>query len=276
MIATGIFENIPNETYHHDRQYITNSGLQKFSKNQAEFKYLQNNPNAPTPAMIDGTIFHDIMEYGLDAFYEKYSCLPEGNGATKAIKQAKADIIEAGLTPLKPDLYNGLIEMHRQVDKHPVAGELLRADGRNELTIASQDLETGVKVKVRPDKLTNKGVVVDYKTTLDASPAGFAKSVVNFGYHRQAALYLDVARLAGIEVGKFLFICVEKSAPYLVAVYELEESAIELGRKLNNKALSDYSIALDRGEWKGYSDNIEILKLPAWAYAQALRGNDEY
>lgn len=276
MITQGIFEGIANETYHQDRKFITNSGLQRFSKSPASFKYLQDNPSESTPAMIEGTIFHDIMEYGLEAFYDKYARLPEGSGTSKAIKQAKADIIANDKIPLKPELYDRLIEMYQQMNKHPIAGEFLRAGGRNELTIAAQDPETGVHVKIRPDKLTNKGIIIDYKTTLDASPAGFAKSVVNFGYHRQAALYLDVARLAGIEVGKFLFLCVEKSAPYLVAVYELDDAAIQLGRDLNNKALSDYSIALERDEWKGYSDEIETLKLPSWAYTQAARGNDEY
>jgi hypothetical protein len=59
----------------------------------------------------------------------------------------------------------------------------------------------------------------------DASPSGFARSIATFRYHVQASHYLT--GLHGAE--RFVFIAVEKTAPYAVAVYELDAAAMAAG-----------------------------------------------
>ena len=47
-------------------------------------------------------------------------------------------------------------------------------------------------MKVRPDGLCkNYPVIVDLKTTADASYSGFQRSVERFGYHVSAAMYME-------------------------------------------------------------------------------------
>jgi hypothetical protein len=50
-------------------------------------------------------------------------------------------------------------------------------------------------------------ICVDYKTADHANPAAFAKSALDYGYHQQAAWYLDGLRELGIsDDAAFLFI----------------------------------------------------------------------
>ena len=74
-------------------------------------------------------------------------------------------------------------------------------------------------------------LIVDLKTTMDASPDAFARTAANFNYPLQAAYYVDGLQAAGIAspdaVTSFVFLVVEKTPPYGVAVYTLPEDAIE-------------------------------------------------
>src|SRR5690606_1177382 len=129
----------------------------------------------------------------------------------------------------------------------------------------------GVKVKVRPDKL-KKRACIDLKTTDDASPAGFARSCHEFGYHISAALYLDVLETFGGKPRKFMFIAQEKKWPYVAQVYVASDALLAQGRYEYTIALERYKEALENGA-KGYEiyaepgmQGIITLDLPHWAY----------
>ncbi|MGA0841051.1 MAG: PD-(D/E)XK nuclease-like domain-containing protein, partial [Pseudomonadales bacterium] len=58
---------------------------------------------------------------------------------------------------------------------------------------------------------------VDLKTTVDARE--FERSVFTFGYDIQAAFYTEVAKVIDGKSRKFIWIVVEKDAPYGVQIY---------------------------------------------------------
>ncbi len=67
----------------------------------------------------------------------------------------------------------------------------------------------------------------------------------------------------------FVFIAVEKTPPYAVALYELDAEAVDLGRALARRDLARYANARDFGVWPGYPDAVQSLSLPKWAtYAE--------
>jgi hypothetical protein len=102
--------------------------------------------------------------------------------------------------------------------------------------------------------------VVDLKTTTDAGP-GFARSVATFRYHVQASHYL--AGLHGAE--RFVFLTVEKTAPYAVAVYELDAAALAAGDELRQRDMRVIADCQATKEWPGYGDTCQPLSLPSWA-----------
>lgn len=119
---------------------------------------------------------------------------------------------------------------------------------------------TGIDLKARLDMLD--GVLVyDLKTTQDASPEAFRESVLNYGYHRQAAWYMDAARAAGVPVVSFIFVAIEKAAPYGVALYTLDPELLLLGQAENESHLDIYKRCKDSGDWPSYPKQPTVLRL---------------
>jgi hypothetical protein len=70
--------------------------------------------------------------------------------------------------------------------------------------------------------------IADVKTTEDASIEAFSKTIAQYGYAQQAAYYMDL-----LGASHFVFIAVEKTAPYAVGVYCLDAASIAVGREKN-------------------------------------------
>src|SRR5690606_3181532 len=87
--------------------------------------------------------------------------------------------------------YNYCLLIRDKVRAHPTASVLL-ASGYAEQTFQFIEPISGASCKFRPDWLNmQNGVIVDIKTTEDASPRGFARSVEKYRYHVQDAFYSD-------------------------------------------------------------------------------------
>ncbi|QOE32767.1 exonuclease [Achromobacter phage Mano] len=195
-------------------------------------------------------------------------------------------------TVLDQETWDQLHAMRDAVMAHPAARALLSMPGGvAERSVYWVDQATGELCRCRPDWwVVPRGIIVDVKTTEDASPEGFARSVADWRYHVQHPMYLDginearrQVELANAseefpapvppEARSFVFLAVEKKAPHAVAVYSLESPSIMLGRALYRRDLGVYSQCQATGVWPGYGDTIQALSVPAWhlnAHAQLL------
>jgi hypothetical protein len=104
------------------------------------------------------------------------------------------------------------------------------------------------------------GTIVDLKTCTDASPSGFARACAAFGYHVQAAHYLNVT-----FAERFVFIAVEKTFPYAVGVYELDAAAMAAGKEQCRIGLQTISDCRAINEWPGYTTTCDTITMPGWA-----------
>jgi hypothetical protein len=129
------------------------------------------------------------------------------------------------------------------------------------------DAQYGVPCKARFDAWNPARILVDLKTTSDASPEEFAQSIANFHYHAQAALYCSAAEhLLDESPQAFVFIVVESEPPHGVACYRLPSEAILAGQHYVSKALARYADVLaSGGVWSGYPETIETIQLPRYA-----------
>lgn len=171
----------------------------------------------------------------------------------------------SGKTLLSAGDYENVLKISKTVRTHETAGRLLGI-GEAEVTVLTE--MDDVPAKCRVDWL-RPGVIVDLKTTDDASPGGFSRSIASYGYDVQAAWYLDCCQAAGIEAEAFIFIAVEKAAPYAVGIYELDYASLEVGRSKYQRALSLWKHCTATDEWPGYSPEIVTLQLPVWAMWEA-------
>ena len=182
-----------------------------------------------------------------------------------------------GYTVLSPDDLAQLHAMRDAIRAHPAASALLSGDGMAEASVYWTDPATGELCRCRPDWWRKDGIVVDLKTTIDASPEGFAKSLANYRYHVQAPWYL-AGTSAAYESGHlpddwqapraFAFIAVEKAAPYAVAVYMLDTASLEVGAAQMRADLDTLAECRRTGVWPGYGDKIKALSLPDWYLRQ--------
>jgi exodeoxyribonuclease VIII len=213
----------------------------------------------PTPAMVLGSAFHALL-LERELFEASYIAAPAVDRRTKAGKAAWAELEASGKTVLSEDDLAALTGMAASVLAHPAASRLLALPGRAEVSLFYEDPATGLRCKARPDWLTESGVIVDIKTTQDASPEAFRKSAYNFRYDVQAAHYTSAVLGAG-----FVFIAVEKTPPYAVAVYEADDAVMRSGHARRRDNLERLADCIQRDEWPGYDSTIQPLGVPSWA-----------
>lgn len=175
-------------------------------------------------------------------------------------------------TVLSEEEYHQVVAMRDAVMKHPAARNLLRQKGVAERSVYWVDPETGVLCRCRPDWwVPSKGLLVDVKTTDDASPEAFGRSVMKWSYHRQHPYYVDgcnnAIEQAGLDLPEqryFVFVVVEKAPPYNVAVYTLDDDSITIGTAEVRESLNTYAECQASGEWPAYSPRVQTVSLPEW------------
>lgn len=261
-----IIADMTNDDYH-AHPAISKSGLDKVAKSPAHyFAYLNGKGEHETEAKTFGAAFHDAVLLPSE-FSERYTVLPpDFNGRTKVGKAHVADLQEQGKTILTAAQMENATGMAASIAAHPRAAALLKG-GQAEQSIFWTDADTGIECRCRPDYLHPSGIIVDLKTTTDAGAAEFARSVAKYRYHVQDAFYSEgYFQAFGQWPRGFVFIAVEKTAPYAVAVYSLDEEAKAYGRELYRRDLETLSDAHQNETWQAYSPEIQTLSLPAWAY----------
>jgi hypothetical protein len=261
-----------NNTEYHAHAAISKSHLDQVAKSPLHYWARYLDPNRvvpePTPAMAIGSAVHThVLE--LDQWDARYVSAPDGiDRRTKAGKAEWEAFTTAatGRTVLPKADADLVMRMAHSVFSHPAAAMLLALPGKAETTHMWTDAATGLECKCRPDWLTDDGrLMVDLKTTEDASPRGFAKSIAQWRYHVQASWYLDgIEQATGTRPEQFLFLCVEKKAPYAVAVYAADAEMIAAGAHTAARDLDVLATCKAANAWPSYSDQIEPISLPPW------------
>ena len=259
-------ETMTNEEYHGHAAF-SKSDLDAARKSGRHLLDKKNGPPRPSTAAFDiGTALHAAALPG-ESFDSVAVRMPVG--LKKTTKEGKAFVAEnRGKILLNSTDAYCLDQMMLSLLEHPVSSGLIKGElpGKSEQSFFATEPETGLEVKCRPDFMLNDGsLIIDLKTTTDASPKGFQKSLVNFRYYVQAAWYLDVVELAtGKRPDGFLFVAVEKQRPFSTGVYVADEEMIKIDRE---HAMEDFR---NIAKWKaedvspGYSDRAEMISLPKW------------
>ena len=260
-----------DNTAYHAHPAISKSHLDQVARSPlhywAAFLDPARQPREATPAMVIGSAVHThVLE--LDQWDARYVTAPEGIDRRTKMGKAEWEVFttaSTGRTVLTKADADLVMRMGRAVFGHPAAAMLLGLPGKAETTHMWTDAATGLQCKCRPDWLTNDGrIMVDVKTTENASRE-FARSIAQWRYHVQAAWYLDgIEHSTGTRPEQFLFVCVEKKAPFACAVYAADAEMIAAGAKAAARDLEVLATCKAADAWPGYSDQIEPISLPAW------------
>jgi|TARA_Y100000289_G_C3924927_1_gene152725 exodeoxyribonuclease VIII len=259
-------ENISNAEYHGSGELSRSTAWSLLTTCPQKVKYDMTHRKESSPALVIGSAFHAAtLEPGKfdDEFAVKPSEIDGQGPRTKHYKEA-FEIMqknEPNKSWLAPSDYDLVMDMAASALDHPI----LRTNMAEQSSIIEGtgffEME-GAKCKVRPDLYNpGAGVVIDLKSTQDASEKGFAKSVRQFGYTFQACWYMHALRLLGEKPKQFIFLAVEKSAPHLTAAYTL--SATDIDKQMANmeKACKLWATCESSGVWPSYTDDVTTLDL---------------
>lgn len=198
---------------------------------------------------------------------------------SNADKQAWAEF-EAqhkGKIILKQDVYDDVLRIRDRFYKHPEAPYYL-TEGRAEQSIFAQEVittadpETGEiieapeLIKCQPDFMRDAGdYIVDVKSTTDASPEGFGKSISNYRYYVQAAWYRRVlkAQFGGCH-RDWVWIAFEPVRPYAIGIYWAEPDPMERAAIAADRDFMKIVQARRTNSYPDYGCTPQSARLPAW------------
>ena len=259
---------ISSEQYH-AADGISNSALKwiRAPKTPAHFKAKFIDKlilNEETPALRMGALLHRCVlepDTMADAFHEK----PDGMKFTTkdgiAWKEAHSD--KPILSPEDVATIKGVRE---SVWAHPLASRLIGGSDCERSAFAEDD---GLLLKSRFDILPRTGnIIADLKTCESADLASVEMAMGRYEYYVQAAFYLRVANLLGLDRSAFVFIFVEKSPPYAVAIYQPCEVVMQAGELIINRDLQVLKNCRETGKWQGYPQEITACGLPQFQMKQ--------
>ena len=262
----GFGIEISNAEYHAHKA-ISKSKLDAARKSGRHlYDMLYGPPRDSTAALDFGTLFHASALPGENV---DDIAVRKPEGMDMRTNEGKAFLAEHnGKMIVSPSDAYVLDQMMLSLREHPFSASLVNGDlkGKAEQSFFCTDTETSLELKARPDFILDDfSLIIDFKSTLDASPKGFQRSVANYRYFLQASHYLDVVEMAtGTRPEAFLFIACEKQRPFSTAVYMADQAMIDLGKQHAREDLKNIAQWIADNKFPGYSERVEEISLPKW------------
>ena len=265
---------VSNDAYHADRTAESHSTLEVFRESRPLFHRMyveQTMPRPdPTAAMVFGSAFHCYL-LEPELFERQYAVAPECDRRTKGGKAVWEGFVGGrgyGRTALTKGQWELLVAMVKGVQANPYAAELLALHGPAEDAVRFREPASGVWLKAKFDRRIGR-LIVDLKTTDGVDPDSWSRTVDKWGYHRQAALYIDAAEHGLGRRYDHVHVACSTSEPHECVVYRLGEASIELGRE---EYLADVAALADcrqRDCWASpRAGKWNHIELPPWRFSR--------
>lgn len=254
-----LFNTTMTDADYRKAEGLSQSSIKKFLVSPAHYLASTEEVVEPTKAMQLGTAFHAVMLQPNPKDF--YAVKLKMDGRTKEGKayNEQFEIENAGKAVIDTAEEEMLFKMRDSVMRHPTASKLARFITHRETALFGE--YEGVKLKGLMDGyIASQGIIVDYKSCEDASPAGFKKAIWDFRYDIQNVQYPWLLTNAGMPFTDFYFICVEKKPPYAVGVYKISNKSLEKSHKVWEDAILRFKECSKSGVYPAYSEDlVEIV-----------------
>lgn len=272
----GKIDNLPIKSYHQMPGY-SKTALDQVNRSIAHYlEYLKTHKES-TPSQLFGAALH-CRVLTPDLYVKEYVVAPECDRRTKAGKELweNFQVDNFDKTVITSDIAARVELCAESVLSHPTARWFL-SKGEAEQSffwkqkIAASDYQGNVYngellCKTRPDYWRRDGIVVEVKTTADASYDSFQRTITNYRYHMQGSMAIDGITACGESANTFVIVAVESEAPFCVAVYKLDDAAIQVGKGNFCEDLGKIlKYEADQKKWAGYPVDVQDMYLPSWA-----------
>lgn len=266
-----ILYNLPREEY--DRiNRVHWSTLKLIGQSPALYRYAITNGTPETPAKKLGRATHLA---GVEPERFRTECVLWDGGTRRGKDWEAFKKKHAGREILTENEHAEALALSSAARADKYAAPFL-SGGKSEVTVLWTHVSPAigglpalkVECKARLDFVVDSPpALADLKTTRSASPSGFGRESINFGYHIQAAFYRDGYFAATGQWLPYFLIPVEKPEPHIVQVYEVKEDKLLLGREEYTTLLSRLDMCRSENSWPGYFTGVGELEFPRWAAA---------
>jgi len=233
------------------------SGTKELLKSGAHYQAYLNTQREETKALRVGKYVHALV-LEPDVAVSNFAVIPEGIDRRTKDGKAAYSAFEAEA------LGKTILTLEEATTSERAAKTMLRI--KNSLGVNFEFTEfmftsivNGVPVKCAIDAIGSDGYLYDLKTSEDASPRGFLKSVYAYRYDLQAHIYRSTLESAfSKRLLGFRFIVAEK---------EVDAGAVyEIGPDLQTRAICDWEAAMktykecsETNNWPGYSEEVQVI-----------------
>lgn len=225
---------------------------------------------APTISMQIGSALHCLVLEGQEQFDSDYVLKPEGlSMTTKAGKEwkeqnEKKTILSKTDQYASWDAVHGMTESLRTLEWFNPEQQDYRK--YNEVSLYWD--ADGIDCKCRLDRLIlnkDSAIVLDLKTTDSVEQGDFLKKVIGgMNYLFQAAWYVEGVEAVYNVPASFVFIGVERTPPYSMAVFEVSSTMLAEGLRQTHAARRALAECLKTKKWDAPTTTSHVLQLPAW------------
>lgn len=274
--GVGVHYDLPEDVYH-EIPAVSNTALKQARRSFRHFQYyVEGGEYLETPSMVFGRISHRAL---LEHEKFKQTCIFSEFKDKKS--KGYKDLVKKNPdhTVLTTKETNQLTAMFNELARSEACMELIK-DGKPEVTILAIDPVTKLLLKGRIDLVSPRPFILDYKTTEDAKPTVIpekldaekyvrsSKFEVNanaMGYEHQAAFYLFLSALAGLDKKFFAVVAQEKKQPFVPCPYIYGFETLEEASEENRNMLNRIKDAIELNKFPGYADKPVVLARPSYA-----------
>lgn len=291
----GIYYDMPIEAYHENKSHVSTSGLKYMRQSPKHFLHRYHKDEEERKSHFDfGNAFETML---LDADNaDSRICIYDTEAKIKEIQEAKIekdgkpyekvkatkayrewfDSVVKGLNGRYGIDYSGpesletIKGMLSACYEDAIINKLVK-DVSYQCSIFWTH-SSGVKLKTRPDiVIPRSNIVIDVKTDIDGSPAGFAKKAAQHDYPIQAIQQIDGLVSSGLmsKVNLYYWLVVTKNEPYCATLYKFTQEDQDWVRGLYEHWISLLAQGQRENRWPGFQQHgndfgVVDLSLPLW------------
>jgi exodeoxyribonuclease VIII len=264
---TGIFYGVSRDEYV-GVEAANQSTLKGYAKSAKNGKFIEDNRTESEEQRF-GTALHCRMLEPAE-FSSRYAFMPKVDGRTtegKAIK-AKAEIDNAGKILLSETgklSLEWLAGCAASLEGHPDVANLFARGMEAEAMLVWEDPQTGILCKALTDAVVEGplSTLGDLKTDGgDVQADSFSFTMYKWGYHFQAAYYLDGYKAITGRDANFVIVPVESKPPHHCEFYQINGPSIALGRREYRRVLPIWAKAKATGEYPGLPQGVHEIGVP--------------
>ena len=239
--------------------------------NKSPFKWRHSKPREASKAMDLGTLIH-AATLEPETVEQIIAISPYADFRTKEAREWKEAQAESGKIITSQDEIDKALSIAETVTDDYLAH--FNAKYKTEVAVFGKIGSTEIKglIDIVPDGLD---CLVDLKTTAGICNGNEATrinceealrwTIMKWGYHWQAALYLDLWNAAsGEKRTRFIFCFVETESPHETAWVELSENLLELGRAGYMNAVAKWQTCVATNHWPKQIEGIALIEAPKY------------